>query len=705
MKHAKKWIVGSYEKERIPFYVQKLNISPTVAKLLLARGFSDLESTKSFLEKDSIYFHSTALFTDLQKAAVAIKKAIEDGKNIVIYGDYDVDGVTSVSALYLYLREHGASVSYHIPSRTGDGYGVNTQALQQLRDNGADLIITVDTGITAVTEAEFAKSIGLEMIVTDHHECQGTLPGALAVVNPKRKDCQYPFKELAGVGVVFKLLCALEIEYSGKDSNYLAKICKEYADLIAIGTVADVMPLRDENRLIVSLGLSILEKNPRIGIAALLEASGIFGNSQNDRKKNKRLTSTAISFALAPRINAAGRISNASKAVELFICEDPQKAVVLANELCMINRERQLEENIIAEEAYQMIEKDHDTTKEKVLVLAKDNWNNGIIGIVASRITEKYNLPSILISFDGDLGKGSGRSIKGMNLVDALLYCSDELMKFGGHELAAGLSIEKSQLPAFQKKINEYAKNCLENADTEPVLNIDCEIDVEEICLDLAYELLKLEPFGISNPVPLFTMRNVEITELIPIGNCKHTKLNIQKDKERLSAVFFGVTVSDLEACGFCAGSLADLAFNIDINEFQNQTSVQLTVRDIAHTAAYKDKRAQEEQLYHRIRESDVSTELSPYVPTREDFKTLYVYIRQQLKLGNDLFITDTMLRKFTFLSYVKMRLILDILEELVLIGVSSEGPGQFRIRLKNVSAKVSFEDSPLYRKLVSSLP
>ncbi|MBR6708248.1 MAG: single-stranded-DNA-specific exonuclease RecJ, partial [Clostridia bacterium] len=477
------------EPEKAQSLSEALEIAPLTAKLLINRGYDSPETARAFIRNEATLLHDPFLLNDMEQATARILAAIEGHERIVIYGDYDVDGVTAVSTLYLYLEELGADIHYYIPSRSGEGYGLSFCAIDRLADDGTNLIITVDTGITAIEEAAHAAERGIDMVVTDHHECRPELPEVCAVVNPRRPDSTYPFDELAGVGVVFKLICALELKRARvkgtSELEAIRRICVEYADLTAIGTIADVMPLRDENRLIVSYGLRLIEKQTRIGLSALIEAASS-GNPDvrpasetgavrhKPMIKRKKITSGFIGFTIAPRINAAGRISNASRAVELFLSHDHDEAYSLALELCEINRQRQIKENSIAEQAYAMIEQQHDFEHDPVIVLADDEWQQGIIGIVSSRITEKYGLPSILISFDGvhglyespdDPGKGSGRSIKGMNLVQALTACDDLLVKFGGHELAAGLTVSRGNLEAFRTRINEYAREHLSDKD------------------------------------------------------------------------------------------------------------------------------------------------------------------------------------------------------------------------------------------------
>ena len=492
-------------KQDIRALAQGLQMSELCAKLIYNRGFKTVEQAERFLKNEESQLHDPFLMMDADKAVARIRRSIERHEKTVIYGDYDVDGVTAVSVLYLYLKEQGADVSYYIPSRNGEGYGLSCAALDRLKADGVEFIITVDTGITANEEADYATSLGIDMVITDHHECRAELPRACAVVNPHRPDCAYPFKELAGVGVIFKVICALEMDACRRAGrpviDGVRRISYAYADLTAIGTIADVMPLVDENRLIVALGLRLIAKTERHGLAALIEASTSQGaksvnlsSGVRSAPRKKKITSSLIGYGIAPRINAAGRISNASKAVELLLAEDSENAARMAQELCEINRCRQVEENRIAEQAYQRIEQSHDFDRDRIIVLEDNGWQQGIIGIVSSRITEKYGLPSILISFDGtarsedsceDIGKGSGRSIKGLNLVEAMNHCEDLLVKYGGHELAAGLTIERGQVDAFRRRINEYAAEKLDEKSLAVQLEADCEVRMYSpfICL------------------------------------------------------------------------------------------------------------------------------------------------------------------------------------------------------------------------------
>ncbi|MBR4662093.1 MAG: single-stranded-DNA-specific exonuclease RecJ, partial [Clostridia bacterium] len=466
---------------------EELDLTLPAAKLLADRGCKTPADAERFIKKKEEQLYDPFLMKDMRAAADRVADALAAGERIVVYGDYDVDGVTSVSALLLYLRDRGGNVGYYIPKRDRDGYGMSVGVIERLASEGCDLIITVDTGITATEEIRAAGELGIDVVLTDHHECQSVLPDACAIVNPRRNDCEYPFDELAGVGVVFKLMCAVETVICPDDSltDCVRRVASEYCDLVAIGTIADVMPVTDENRLIISYGLKLIENGTRPAIDALMRAA-----SEGRTNGKKKITAGYIGFTLAPRINAAGRMQDAATAVELFTTEDSAKAEELAATLCEINRERQGTENEIVTEAYSMIESGNGADVDPVIVLSDDRWHHGIIGIVASRITERFGRSSILVSFEGegndggedDIGKGSGRSVKGVNLVGALAECSDLLEKYGGHELAAGLTVKRGNLEAFRRKINEVVrKNGAHPDGGAAAIEADLELTSEDL--------------------------------------------------------------------------------------------------------------------------------------------------------------------------------------------------------------------------------
>ena len=693
---------------------EELGVSPLFAVLLYNRGYTTAESARKFLRFEETDFHNPYLMKDMNTATDRILRAVENREKIYIYGDYDVDGVTSSSMLYLYLSSLGAEVGIKIPKRDGEGYGVSMSAIQSIADDGATLIITVDTGITANAEVEFARTLGVDFVITDHHECHGELPLAVAVVNPHRADCEYPFKELAGVGVVFKTVCACEIkrcERAGENViDGIRKVSAEYADLVAVGTIADVMPLIDENRLIVSLGLSKLEKGTgRAGLQALLEAST--KNGRGDDARKKKVTSGIVGFGIAPRINAAGRMSDALIAVKLLLAEDMNTAMAYAEELCEINRQRQVEENSIATEAYDMIENDPSYANDKVLILHNDNWQQGIIGIVSSRITEKYGLPSILVSFRGaitgephdmDDGKGSGRSIKGLNLVEALHFCEDLLVKYGGHELAAGLTVKRGMIEEFRKRINEYADRYI----TEEMLTVkveaDCELEAADINMSFTNEIFRLEPFGIGNVSPRFILRNATVRKISAISGGKHTKLVLEKDGICHTAMCFGVSGAELDCC---EGDAVDVLFNMDVNDYRGVRSVQLIVQDIRVCSEYVQRLDEEKRRYEEIRAGARFFAEEQVIPTREDFAAVYTALRKEFRAGTSILDVKGMLRLLggkgeVAINYIKLKYVLRILNELNICEVEEIDSDLYRFNIYFNASKTNIEKSSILKKL-----
>ena len=690
----KKWEISRVREEHADEIVslsEALGVSSLTGALMYNRGLRTSEAARAFINKETDAFYDPFLMRDMDKAVDAVNKALSERRKIAIYGDYDVDGVTSVSVMYLYLKSLGADVRYYIPSRSSEGYGVNTDAVDSLAQEGVSLIITVDTGITAAQEIEYAKGVGVDFIVTDHHECHAEMPQALATINPHRPDCEYPFKDLAGVGVVFKFVCALEKRRTGCDgAKYLSDMINEYGDLVAIGTVADVMPLCDENRLIVAMGLDKIKHTKRPGLSALIEKSS--------GAKAPRINSSYIGFSVAPRINAAGRIGNATRAAELFLTEDIFEAEKIAEELCDTNDTRRKEENSIAEEAMNMISEESDLENQSVIVLAHDGWHQGVIGIVASRLTEKYTLPSILISFDKDIGKGSGRSIKGVNLVEALGACSDLLIKYGGHELAAGLSVSRENLPEFKKRINEYVKEKLKNR-SEETLNIDLPVEAKELTVKNAAEISLLEPFGVGNAEPLLALCGAVIVEAKPISGGKHTKFVFEKDGIRCDGVYFNC---NLRATNFYVADTVDVAFTLSVNDYMGIQSAQMIVRDMRLSSDSADFLIKGRKLYSEIKSGRKISESEKIIPSREDFAAVYRYIGAEVRKGGDIIGVKGIIRRLPDMNYVKVRYIVEIFREMNLIGISSYGsePDIYKFKLNNVTTKINLEKSSIYKKL-----
>ena len=689
-----------------------LGISRILAKLLYSRGYRTAEEARRFIRMESELLCDPFLLADIVPAIERIHRAVEKGENIVIYGDYDVDGVTAVSTLYLYLKSHGAVVSYYIPNRAGEGYGVSTAAIDKLSSEGVNLIITVDTGITAAEEVAYARTLGIDTVVTDHHECRTALPEACAVVNPHRPDCPYPFKELAGVGVVFKLICAFEERYTGDSRREcVARMCQEYADLVAIGTIADVMPIKEENRLIVSYGLTRMEKTRRVGISALISA--VMGQSEQPRSRYKsepKITSGYIGYTLAPRLNAAGRIRSASLAVELFLTSDPERAQKIAEELCDANRERQVEENRITAAAFEKIDKEHNFADDPVIVLDDDSWHHGVIGIVSSRVTERYGLPSILVSFEGcgegksddDVGKGSGRSIKGMNLVGALQACADTLLKYGGHELAAGLSVSRGKLADFRQRINEYARTHLSEEALTPTVEADLALLPSELDMNLASELRRyLEPYGTENPLPVFALFSAKVEEIVPVGGGKHTRLVLRDGDRYITAMYFS---HETEKLDLYPGEKVDLLFSLDINEWGGKRTVQLIVRDLRPAEKERSEEKEAQNRFSEIMSGGAFTPEEDVVPGHDDFAAVYTVIRRLVRGGKDAFSIRSMRAQLCAagydIGYIKLKFIFSIFREMNILGIEEIAEETYRFRLKFNTTKTDLEKSNILRQL-----
>lgn len=707
-RNKRKWeVTGELDENAVCEIKKSLGVSSALARLLYKRGCKTPESAGAFIRREIGAFHNPYLMPDIGKAVGKIKDALTENKKIMIYGDYDVDGVTSVSVLYLYLASCGANVEYYIPKRSNEGYGMSEGVVKRMIEEGAGLIITVDTGITAIDEIKLAKSLGCDVVVTDHHECREVLPDADAVVNPQRRDSDYPFAELAGVGVVYKLVCALENELhtDGDLERAVMNVSNKYIDLVAIGTVADVMPVSNENRLIISYGLSRMEAEKRVGLAALMESAA------GGKQKPPRITSSYISYTIAPRINAAGRINDASRAVELFLTDDEAYAHELAEKLCAVNRERQLLENVIAEEAYAKVAKTHDFSKDPVIIVSDEKWHNGIIGIVASRVTEKFGCPSILISFEGcegkpdDFGKGSGRSVRGLNLVETLGACGEYLEKYGGHELAAGLTVRRDKLDDLKRAVNDAARKSLAASTEEPTLTADDVLEFNEVNLRLADELLLLEPYGVGNPTPVYITTGLTVKNVFGVGSNKHTRLTLTDGNACVNAMCFSVSPEELDVY---AGDTIDVMYNLDVNEFRGERSAQMIVRAVKKSEEQLTVENNEYELYVKMLRGesiDTETELDEYIPSREDFAAVYRVMRHEISMKR----TDVTARGAAALvdgmvqmNYIKLRLIFDIFSEMNILTVKETDRDRFTVGMSPSNEKVQLEKSSILKRLRS---
>lgn len=708
MSLRKKWILKEYDKEAASAISDALSILPATAALLVQRGHDTKKAALDFINKESAVMHDPFLLPCMEAAVRRIELAVLKNEKIMVYGDYDVDGITGTAVLVTFFRSLGCDVSYHIPSRFTEGYGVNEDSIRAFASDGVSLIVTVDTGITAVEEAQTARSLGIDMIITDHHQCKDVLPDAVAVINPKRADSKYPFAELAGVGVAFKLICGYfcyqatgAVSYNKEDRELLFEVIrdcyKKYGEIIALGTIADIMPVVDENRLIIAYGLMRMAKTKNTGLRALLNETEL-----TDPNSKKKISTTTVSFTLAPRINAAGRLGDASRAVELFLTHDESLAAEIARELCETNRERQAEENAISSEAESMIASQVDFSKDKIIILESDTWHHGVIGIVSSRITDKYHLPSILISFEGDkdTGKGSGRSIECFNLNDALSLCDDLLVKSGGHAFAAGLTVQRGKLPAFRERMSRIAREQITDEDAEPRVYVDLQLYPEDLTLDFLSELSQLEPFGTSNPVPLFMLCGLTIKEIVPVSGGKHLRITFTYEDKTLSAMYFGKNEADFQ---FMVNDRVDILFNATENEFRSVISFQVVIRDVRFSEEQRNDQDAEIGVYEYIKD-DIILPQKEHIPNREECAAVFRSLRAKCAEKGAAVINLKKFSAYEFKNenYIKLRLIFDIFEELGFINQHTDDGIMFKITLNKNCEKKELQSSELFKKLNS---
>ena len=576
--------------------------NPLTAMILAARGMDDAASAKEFLDCDRQMI-DPFLMTDMDLAEARVRKALQHGEKIAVFGDYDVDGITATCLLTSFLRSMGGNVISYIPGRLEEGYGLNPIAIRQLHTEGVKLIVTVDCGITAVEEAQLCKQLGIDLVITDHHECKEQLPEAVAVVDPHRPDGGYPHKNLSGVGVAFKLAAALSGDQLG--------VLRNYADMVCLGTVADVMPLVGENRVFVARGLELLRHTRRPGIAALMKESGCESDNVN---------ATSIGFMLAPRINAAGRMGQIELAVDLFLTDDEDKAAYLAQSLCELNRQRQQVESDIYRQAVQMLP---TGSTPEAIVLADERWHQGVVGIVASRIAEEYCCPTFLICLDGDHGKASSRSFGGFNLFQALKNHSHLLESYGGHELAAGFTIHRSQIDAFREAVCRDARQYYAESGQRTVLDIDCAVTADLLSVGSIDALSALEPCGNGCPKPVLMLEKLVVDRLALVGNSRHMRLRLKQGHHMLGAICFCATTDTFP---IQPGDIVDVAFQPQVNEFRGVRSVQLNVQDIRpHCPAPCDA---EDGAYRRLKKGCANREdCSKLLPDRTLLAAVWKYL------------------------------------------------------------------------------
>lgn len=566
----RKWEVRPLDKERAAAFAQTYGVPFFLAMLMNIRGLDDAAHLREFLGEGEP-LSDPFLLKDMDKAAARITRAVDNMEKIAVYGDYDADGVTSTAMLYSYLETRGADVIFYIPQREGEGYGMNMGAVEYLKEQGVSLIVTVDNGISSVQEVARANELGIDVVVTDHHRPQEILPDAVAVVDAYRPDDTSPYKHFSGVGIAFKLLMALE-----DGAGDVEDLLEAYSDLAAIGTIGDIVPLTGENRTLIRAGLERLSQSDRPGVQALLENAGIAG---------KALTSTNVAFTLVPRINATGRMGAPERAVRLLISGYEEEAEVLSEEICADNEERRRVEAEIAEAAFADIEA-KGYMKDRVVVVDGENWHHGVIGIVASRVTERCGKPCMIISRGETEAKGSGRSIEGFSLFEAICACGDLLIKFGGHPMAAGITLKPENIEAFRKRINWYAAEHFPQMPTQTV-TLDCKLNPAALSVSMAQSLTQLEPFGNGNPQPVFGLFNMELSNVTPVGGGGHLRLTLEKNGAVITAMRFNTKPEELP---YHIGDKIDLAVQLEAREFRGQPSLTVIVRDMKFAAFNTEK-------------------------------------------------------------------------------------------------------------------
>lgn len=556
----KKWEFYNSDEKLVDEICERYNLNKVIGKIIVNRHVVNDEDVRIFITPTRDDFHNPFLFKGMDIAVERIIKAINNKEKILIYGDYDVDGITSTTVLKKYLMDRGISVDTYIPNRLHEGYGLNKNAINTIKDRNIDLIITVDCGISAIEEVDYAVSLGMDIIVTDHHEVGEKLPNALAVIDAKRKDNTYPFRSLAGVGVVFKLIQALSIKLEIKPEEYL-----KYLDLVCVGTISDIVPLEGENRTIAKLGLMLIKVTRNLGLRELIKSSGY-----------KEIDSNTISFGVAPRINACGRMGHEEEALKLFLAEDLESATKITKELNEYNTLRQSTEKAIYEEAVQQIEKNH-LDENNSIVLGGKGWHHGVIGIVSSKVTDKYYKPSILLSFEDNIAKGSGRSVPGFDLYEGLAKCEDLLEKYGGHSMAVGLTLKKENLENFKERFEQIAKE-KNIKELVPIIYIDDELKLKDINMDLVKSISILEPFGEANKVPLFLIRNLKIDSIRALSEGRHLKLTLRDENFVINAIGFELGYLAEE---YRIGDRIDVVGTLEINSFNGFSSIQINMKDI----------------------------------------------------------------------------------------------------------------------------
>ena len=666
--------------------LEQAGITPLLAGLLAGRGVRSAEEAARLLTPTREPILDPMLMRDMDKAVDRLRLGLHRGELIAVYGDYDVDGITSTCLLTEYLTGLGGHIVPYIPGRLEEGYGLNREAVTHLHSQGVSLIITVDCGITAVDEVAFASSLGVDVIITDHHACKECLPPAVAVVDPYRPDCPYPFKGLAGVGVALKLAMA----FAGPGA---AAVFEAYCDLAAVGTVADVMPMTGENRAIVSRGLKYLNPPRRLGLGALIQSAGL---------GDKPVTTVSVGYTLAPRINASGRLGQAEVAAELLLTRDPRRAEELANRLCDLNRERQAIESEIFTQCIDLLDKH---PQQEAIVLADEKWHQGVVGIVASRLAERCSCPTFMICLDHGLGKGSCRSWGGVNLFNLLTACAPLLESFGGHALAAGFTVREENIPALAAGLRAALEEQQHGQELPSVLEVDGVADPNALTVEAVESLELLEPCGAGNPRPILVLSGAQVQTMTQVGRGRHLKMRLESRRRVLDAIYFSVDGNEL---GLTPGCRVDVAFYPQINEFRENRSVQLQVVDLRPAPSRAEL---ERAIYEKFSRGDRLTpaEARFLLPERSEFAALWRWLERQS--ADCTVVEDTIPRIARSVARrggpsqvpARTRLCLEVFEERGLIHMR-ERDRRFQITLCHLEHKVDLEASELLIRLRRAL-
>lgn len=677
----KVWSVAKVNKERAIAMANRLEIPPLLAMMLDIRGITKEEDVINFLQENKD-FSDPFLMKDMDKAVERITTAVENGEKICVYGDYDADGVTSTSLLYSYLRDSlGADVMFYIPTRTGEGYGMNKGAVDKIHSLGVTLIITVDNGISAREEIDYANSLGIDTVITDHHMPSGAIPKAVAVVNAHQQDDKSPFKDFSGVGVAFKLVMAIEGEYADVDS-----LLENFSDIATLGTIGDIVPLVGENRTLVKNGLRHIQNSDRIGINAMKQESGI---------AEKEINSSNVAFTLVPRINAGGRLGSSEKSVNLLLTEDEDEAVTIADKLGMDNRERQSIEKEILASIDEEVRRTPNIVNDKILVFAGKGWHQGVVGIVASRIKDIYDKPTIIIGIDDDgVARGSGRSVEGFSLCDAVFACSEHLTHYGGHPMAVGISLEKEKINDFRKAINAYCKDIKMPYN---ILHIDCKLNPNQLDLSILDSLSYIEPCGASNPSPIFGLYNMTVIATKEMGNGKHMRITLSRGQGQVPvyAVYFN---HNFQSCSYRNGDIVDVAVSLDRNIYNGQENLSVIIKDIKYSQSNNEELIDSERIFDKFakRYRLTKNEVMSILPTRNDFAYVYRFLKQNKGfIYGEYALVNALNYK---ISMGKLIVILYSMKELGLINWL-QGLYQSIIEMKE-SGKVNLEDSVFIKKL-----